>query len=127
MPFAIVDGVPLSVDLGHWYQGFDSPSEVAEYLAYCRTNGAFRTQPFAKVTSITASNAMNKLFASAAWKALKWRDEGVGFRYTMFEGRAKELLWLQVRNLANPAVQRMGAGRLAGETNRASGVASSPR
>jgi hypothetical protein len=70
MPFAIINDVPLSVNLG--YAGSGIMEQGEQYLAYCKANGTFRTQPFPEATSLTASNALNRLFNSAAWKALKW-------------------------------------------------------
>ncbi|HXD01192.1 MAG TPA: hypothetical protein VN048_17775 [Verrucomicrobiae bacterium] len=99
MPFAIVDDVPLSMTLGYSLGGRAERPE--DYLAYCLSNGVFRTKPFAGPTSNTASNALNKILKSPAWKALKWKDSGVGWSYTLSEDYAREMLWKQVKNMVN--------------------------
>jgi hypothetical protein len=103
MPFAIVDDVPLSMTLGYTLAGRAERSEY--YLAYCISNGVFRIKPFAGPTSNTASNALNKILKSPAWKALKWKDSGVGWSYTLSEDYAKEMLWKQIKNIVNKPPQ----------------------
>jgi hypothetical protein len=97
MPFVIVNEVPLSMLLGYALAGVSEQAQ--SYLAYCETNGIFRTQPFPRPTQITASNALNQVFDSAAWKALKWEDSGEGWRYNIDEADTKERLWEQIRNM----------------------------
>src|ERR1017187_1962545 len=111
LPFAITNEVPLSVTLGYNLGGF--AERAVNYLTYCVSNGVFRTTPFPPPTPASASNALNQIFVSPAWKALKWKDSGLGWSYTLDEGYAKEMLWKQVENMANKTVQRTGASRLA--------------
>jgi hypothetical protein len=99
MPFAIADNVPLSMTLG--YSSGGRPESAESYIAYCMSNGVFRTQPFPLPSPVTASNALNRVLASSAWKSLKCKDSGQGWSYTLSEGYAKEILWKQVANMAN--------------------------
>ncbi len=104
LPFAVVDDVPLSVSLGYVLLGVAEPAK--NYLAYCRTNGVFRTHLYPVPTSETASNAFNKVLNSAAWKSLKWKDEGVGWHYDHNEGFVKEMLWQQVERMGKAPIQQ---------------------
>ncbi len=98
MPFAIVNGVPLSMSSG--YSLFGQAEKAEDYLAYCVSKGDFRTELFALPTSETASNALVKVSRSSAWKKLKWKDSGTGWSYVMHEDDAKSELWQQVKNMA---------------------------
>jgi hypothetical protein len=120
LPFVIIQGIPLSVSLG--YAGAGVPERAEQYLSYCKANGNFRSQLFSSPTSITASNALSSVFNSQAWKALKWKDEGLGWHYAHDEESTKRALWKQVENMANQ-VQRTGASGSADETNRAPAAA----
>jgi hypothetical protein len=121
LPFTIVNGIPICVYPGYGMGGMSERG--VDYVAYCRTNGAFRAEPFSVGTALSVSNALDRLFDSAAWKALKWQDEGVGWHYTLDESYAKERLQEQVARMTNQPVQRTGASHSAQETNRASGAA----
>ncbi|HZR18686.1 MAG TPA: hypothetical protein VFE51_15445 [Verrucomicrobiae bacterium] len=103
MPFAIVQDVPLSMTLGYSLEGI--PETADSYLTYCMSNGTFRTLLFPMPSTTTASNALHEVLASPAWKALKWKDSGVGLSYTLGEDYAKEMLWKQVENMANKRLQ----------------------
>jgi len=104
LPFAVVDDVPLSMSLGYNLAG---KAELAKnYLAYCKTNGVFRTHLYPVPTSLVASNAFNKVLNSAAWKSLKWKDEGVGWHYDHNEGFVKEMLWQQVERMGKAPIQQ---------------------
>lgn len=125
LPFVIFDDIPLSMSLGYASGGL--PEMAESYLAYCKANGKFRTLRFAQPDAPGASNALHQVFSSPAWKALKWKDEGLGWRYTLDQTSAKRELWQQIDNMANRVVQRTGASRSAQETNRASSTAGSRR
>ena len=125
MPFAIVQNVPLSMTIGYSLEGV--PERADDYITYCMSNGTFRTQSFPVPSSTTANKALHEVLASPAWKALRWKDSGVGWSYTLSEDSAKEMLWKQIENMANKTVQRTGASRSAGETNRTSAAAGSGR
>lgn len=99
LPFAIVDGIPLSVNCGYATVGVAEPASY--YLAYCKANGGFRKEAFTVPTMSTATNALSKLIMSPAWGALKWKDEVDGPGYDLSEDDAKEMLWKQVQNM-NP-------------------------
>jgi len=118
IPFVIINDIPLSMSLG--YAGAGRPESAENYLAYCKANGSFRTKLLIKASSITASNALNQVFNSPAWKALKWKDEGLGWDYSLKEDYVKERLWKQVYNMANQTEQQPGTGRSAQETNQTS-------
>jgi hypothetical protein len=116
MPFAIVEKVPLSMTIGYALGG--RAEQADSYIAYCRSNGIFRTDLFPPPTPSGASNALHQVLASPAWKALKWQDSGVGWSYTLDEVSARETLWKQVENMAT--VQRTGASNPAQESEQRS-------
>jgi len=109
IPFVNVDGIPLSFSLGYAGSGVPEPAE--NYLKYCRAYGRFSTELFAKVTSASATNALNPVFKSEKWKALKWKDGGVGWNYAIDEEDTKERLWKQVENMAKNKTSAAGSGR----------------
>ena len=97
MPFALVQEVPLSMTEG--YTGAGVPEFADEYVAYCMSNGTFRTRSFPIPTFTTASNALHEVLGSPAWKALKWKASGVN-NWEESEAFAKQALWKQVENMA---------------------------
>jgi hypothetical protein len=103
MPFAIVNDVPLSLTLGYRLEGIAERPE--DYLGYCMSNGDFRSTPFPVPTTNTASIALNTILKSQAWATLKWNDSGNGWSYTLDEDYAKEMLWKQLENMANTALE----------------------
>lgn len=112
LPFVVMNGIPLSMNLGYALLG--RCERAADYLAYCRSNGAFRTESFAQPTSESVSNALQQVFDSAAWKSLRWRDPGLGWNYDLNEDDAKRLLRKQVQNLSmrsHAANSQEGASR----------------
>jgi hypothetical protein len=121
LPFAITNEIPLSMTLGYSLGGF--AERAGGYLNYCASNGVFRTTPYSLPTPTSASNALHQVMSSPAWRALKWKDSGLGWSYELDERYAKEMLWKQVDNIANNTVQRAGASRSAQEPSRTSGVA----
>ncbi len=121
LPFAITNGVPLSMTLGYNLGGL--AERAGSYLVYCASNGVFRTKPYVQPTLTTASNAFHQILLSSAWKTLEWK----GSSYSLIEGYARERLWKQVENMANKTVQRTGASRSVQETNQTSGAAGSRR
>lgn len=104
MPFAIVDNVPLSLTSGYDIVG--KPESAVSYVSYCISNGVLRAKPYPIPTVATASNALNKLFASETWRSLKWEDSGQGWSYTESEDYAKQSLRKQIENMQtnNPAL-----------------------
>jgi hypothetical protein len=99
LPFAITNGVPLSMTLGYALAG--RPEPAGDYLTYCVSNGVFRTNTFPTPSRASASHALKQVLASPAWKALKWEDSGLGWSYSLDEGYAREMLWKQVENMTN--------------------------
>jgi hypothetical protein len=97
LPFAITNGIPLSMNLGYARLGISERAK--NYLAYCRSNGTFRAEPFTQPTFQSASNALQRVFDSAAWKRLRWKDSGFGWSYELDEHQAQEMLWKQVKNM----------------------------
>lgn len=67
-PFAIVDGIPLSMIVGYSLAGVAESS--AQYLAYCRHAGTMRTTLYPIPTVAAVSNAINTLLDSRDWKSL---------------------------------------------------------
>ena len=65
LPFAITNGVPLSMTSG--YMGSGVAERAGNYLTYCASNGVFRTTPFPVPTASSASNALHQVFLSSAW------------------------------------------------------------
>jgi hypothetical protein len=74
VPFVIVSNIPLCIITGYRLEGIAEPAQ--EYLAYCETNGTFRTQLFSKPSPILVSNALNHVFDSVAWKTIPWNSIG---------------------------------------------------
>jgi len=99
LPFAIVNDVPLSLTVGYRLEGRAERAE--DYLTYCESNGVFRVITFPIPTPMAASNALNELFSSAPWKALKWKDTDLNWSYELSEEAAKGDLRQQVQNMAN--------------------------
>jgi hypothetical protein len=69
-PLVIVDGVPLSMTDGYELLGL--PEKSDDYLAYCISNGVFRTALFPGVNINTAGNALSKILDPPEWKAERW-------------------------------------------------------
>ena len=124
VPFAITNDVPLSMTLGYTLGGF--AERAANYVAHCTSNGVFRTTAFPVPTSATASNALSQVFTSSAWRALKWKDFGLGWSYALDESYAKDMLRRQVGNMANPQGGANGRQPSGSDTNQTS-PAAAPR
>ena len=97
-PFVIAESVPLSISSGYSLEG--NPESARRYIAYCKSNGVFRAKMFPIPTRISASNALQQVLTSPAWKALKWQDSGPTWTYKLSEDHAKEGLWSQVGNIS---------------------------
>ena len=61
------------------------PEDPKAYLKYCRTEGKFRTKEVPIPTKDEALKDAEELRKSDAWKAIKWKDSGPGFSYTLSE------------------------------------------
>src|SRR5207248_2099895 len=59
------------------------PEDPKHYLAHCRAEGAFRKHPVPIPTQAEAQRDAKALRQSPPWKAIKWKDSGQGFSYTM--------------------------------------------
>jgi hypothetical protein len=114
LPFAITKGVPLCICLGYNLAG--RSERAADYLANLKAYGTLRQQTFSIPTQAAASNALNEVFSSSAWKGLKWSGE----HYQLDETYAKEHLWEQIKNMANSSGAANGSRPFRSETNRAS-------
>jgi hypothetical protein len=55
------------------------------YLDYCVANGVFRRNRVAVPTRDGALQDLNQLRRSDAWKAIRWKDSGVNWSYTLSE------------------------------------------
>jgi hypothetical protein len=73
-----------------------------EYLHYCRTEGKFRTERIPVPTKLQALKDLGQLRQSEAWKAIKWKDSGQGFSYTMSE----EWIWIFIQKQAEKTPEK---------------------
>lgn len=71
------------------------PEVSRAYIAYCRQAGVFRKKPIHVPSIILARLDADALRCSAAWKAIKWKDSGENWSYTMDELRAWEFIQKQ--------------------------------
>jgi len=126
MPLAIVENVPLSITpTGYLLEGIAEKPD--HYLAYCLSNGTFRTLLFPTPSPATASNALQEILVSPAWKAIKWKDAGVGWSYALSEDYARKALWTQIERMANPQGGANGRQPFGSVTNRGSAAAAARR
>lgn len=65
------------------------PEDPKKYLKYCREKGKFRTKRVPAPTKRQALKDLDQLRQSEAWKAIKWKDSGQGFSYSISE----EWIW----------------------------------
>jgi hypothetical protein len=99
LPFAIVDNIPLTMTVG--YAGAGIAERGESYLAYCKAYGRIRTNTLSVPTALSASNALSRVFSSAAWKSLNWNEKDP-VPYTSSEDDDKQILWKQVENMKRP-------------------------
>ena len=105
LPFFMTNNIPLSFNLGYNRSGI--PEDAGNYFEYCRSNGTFRRELFSEPTFITESNSLAQVFASTAWKSLKWTDRQFGFSYNLNQDLVESELWRQV---GNPSATTLNAG-----------------
>ncbi len=55
------------------------------YIEYCHQTGVFRKKPITVPTKTQALADASALRQSAAWQAIKWKDSGENWSYTMDE------------------------------------------
>lgn len=65
------------------------------YIEYCRQTGVFRKKPVSVPSKTQALQDAAALRPSAAWQAIKWKDSGENWSYTMDEGRTWEFIQKQ--------------------------------
>lgn len=75
------------------------PEDSKAYIEYCRRNGIFREKPIAVPTKAQALTDAAALRQSPAWKAIKWKDSGENWSYTMDEGSAWEFIQKQAESI----------------------------
>jgi hypothetical protein len=97
LPFAITNGVVISLHLGYTLAGM--AEHPVQYLSYCQANGVVRTNLFPTPTFLSVSNALSEILTSPQWKALQWKYEGEGFGYTYDADSTQERLWKQLANM----------------------------
>jgi hypothetical protein len=68
---------------GYSLAGFPEP--IPDYLTYCKTHGAFRTNPVRVPDRETAIQDLSAIRLSKRWTDIKWKNSGQGFSYTMSE------------------------------------------
>jgi hypothetical protein len=61
------------------------PEKPKDYLKYCRANGRFCKEPVPIPTKAQALKDLKQLRQSDAWRAIKWKDSGKGWSYTISE------------------------------------------
>lgn len=61
------------------------PEDPGAYIEYCLTNGVFRTGKVTVPTRLQALADAVVLRNSKAWAAIKWKDSGENWSYTMNE------------------------------------------
>lgn len=93
-PVAVQDGVPFVLAEGYTLAGL--PEDPRKYIAHCRKHGRFRTQLYRVPDRATAERALEALFASSRWTAIRWKFVGKGERYTISESWRKKSLREQV-------------------------------
>jgi hypothetical protein len=75
------------------------PEPVVDYLKYCQTYGAFRKNPVAVPDRTQARKDFTLLRQSDEWKAIKWKDSGIGWSYTISEQWILENLKAQAEGI----------------------------
>jgi hypothetical protein len=76
--------------LGDGYRLGGLPEGMVEYLRYCQKEGTFRRKEVVVPSRVQALKDFHDLTQSDRWKAIKWRDSGLGWSYTFPE---KAMLW----------------------------------
>ncbi|MBC7815461.1 MAG: hypothetical protein IAG10_01020 [Planctomycetaceae bacterium] len=71
--------------------------EPRHYLEYCRAEGVFRKTSVPIPTRAEAQKDVLMLRRSPEWRAIKWKDRGEGFSYTISE----EWIWKSIQNQAD--------------------------
>jgi hypothetical protein len=61
------------------------PENPKDYLAYCLSEGVFRSLPIAVPSKSEAQKDALSLRQSPAWQRIKWKDRAQGFSYAMSE------------------------------------------
>lgn len=69
------------------------------YIEYCRQTGVFRKDSVTVPTKAQALKDAAALRQSTAWKAIKWKDSGVGWSYTLSETGTWEFVQNQAETI----------------------------
>ncbi|HEV8058925.1 MAG TPA: hypothetical protein VGP68_03585 [Gemmataceae bacterium] len=75
------------------------PETLEEYLAYCQANGKFRNKPVALPDRNSALKDFDLLTKSENWKAIKWKDSGIGQSYLMHEPSRLQFIKTQAEGI----------------------------
>jgi len=94
-PVAESDGVFFVLSQGYVLAGL--PEGASAYIDYCSSNGKFRKTPVKVPSRAEALSALESLKQSAAWKAIKWKDQGPGHKYTL----NKDYVWRDIEPQAS--------------------------
>jgi hypothetical protein len=86
-------------------EGYDLggvPEDPKAYLKHCQTKGKFRSERIPTPTRSQALKDLEQLRQTEAWKAIKWKDSGQGFSYTMSE----ESIWTFIKAQAEKTPEK---------------------
>lgn len=75
------------------------PEDPKAYIQYCRQTGVFRKKPVEVPTKTQALSDASALRQSTAWRAIKWKDSGENWSYTMDEGWTWEFIQKQAESI----------------------------
>jgi hypothetical protein len=70
-----------------------------DYLKYCRANGRFRKDAVPIPSKAQALKDLEQLRQSKAWKAIKWKDSGLGWSYYWSEDWIWEFIKQQAEGI----------------------------
>ena len=98
-PLAESGGVFFLLSGGYALAGH--AEDPLDYLAYCRANGRIRNELLLIPTEEQASQALDRIVNSDAWKKAKWKDSGQGFSYELDPRYTTEYLKPQIKKRAN--------------------------
>lgn len=116
--------------LGEGYTLLGVREDPKHYLNYCREKGKFRTERVPEPTKRQALKDLEELRQSEAWKAIKWKDSGEGFSYTISESWIWEFIKAQVEEMPETGKKKgtsgkkKGTGKEKGDIVNYSGVSS---
>ena len=82
--------------LSQGYMLFGVAEDPKDYIDYCRKTGYFRKTPISVPTRAKALRDAIALKQSEPWRAIKWKDRGEGWSYSLSE----DWIWSFIQNQA---------------------------